>query len=107
MMCPWEIWIVIKAGERIPLDGRVISGDSMIDTSALTGESVPQKGQRGDEVISGCVNGSGLLRVEVTKEFDDSTVARILNWWKMPAAKGAGGELLSPVLQDIIRLQLW
>ena len=70
--------IVVKPGERIPLDGTVISGESMIDTSALTGESVPRRAKAGDEVISGCVNGSGLLRVEVTKEFDDSTVARIL-----------------------------
>ena len=70
--------IVIKAGERIPLDCRVVSGESMVDTSALTGESVPRRVSEGSEIISGCVNGSGLLRVEVTKEFDDSTVARIL-----------------------------
>ena len=51
--------IVVKAGERIPLDGRVVFGDSMVDTSALTGESVPRKAGVGDDVISGCVNGSG------------------------------------------------
>ena len=81
--------IVIKAGERIPLDGKVISGDSMIDTSALTGESVPRRVREGDEVISGCVNGSGLLRAEVTKEFDDSTVARILELVENASSKKA------------------
>lgn len=81
--------IVIKAGERIPLDGRVISGDSMIDTSALTGESVPRRVRAGDEMISGCVNGSGLLRVEVTKEFDNSTVARILELVENASSKKA------------------
>ena len=70
--------IVVKAGERIPLDGKVVFGNSMVDTSALTGESVPRKVAEGDDIISGCVNGSGLLRVQVTKEFDDSTVAKIL-----------------------------
>ena len=68
--------IVVKAGERIPLDGKVVFGNSMVDTSALTGESVPRKVAEGDDIISGCVNGSGLLRVQVTKEFDDSTVAK-------------------------------
>lgn len=81
--------IVVKAGERIPLDGRVIFGDSMIDTSALTGESVPRKAAPGDDVISGCVNGSGLLRVQVTKEFDDSTVAKILELVENASSKKA------------------
>ncbi len=70
--------IVVKPGERIALDGLVIEGDSMVDTSSLTGESVPARVTKGDEVISGCVNGSGLLRVKTTKEFEDSTVSRIL-----------------------------
>lgn len=81
--------IVVKPGERIPLDGTVISGESMIDTSALTGEAVPRRAKAGDEVISGCVNGSGLLRVEVTKEFDDSTVARILELVENASSKKA------------------
>lgn len=81
--------IVIKAGERIPLDGTVVSGESMIDTSALTGESVPRKAAKGAEVISGCVNGSGLLKVQVTKEFDDSTVARILELVENASSKKA------------------
>lgn len=70
--------IVIKPGERIPLDGTVLEGHSYVDTSALTGESVPRHVDEGSEIISGCVNGSGVLRVRVTKEFEDSTVSKIL-----------------------------
>ena len=81
--------IVVKAGERIPLDGRVVFGDSMVDTSALTGESVPRKAGVGDDVISGCINGSGLLRVQVTKGFDDSTVAKILELVENASSKKA------------------
>lgn len=81
--------IVVKAGERIPLDGKVVFGDSMVDTSALTGESVPRKAAVGDDIISGCVNGSGLLRVQVTKEFDDSTVAKILELVENASSKKA------------------
>ena len=97
--------IVVKPGERIPLDGTVISGESMIDTSALTGESVPRRAKAGDEVISGCVNGSGLLRVEVTKEFDDSTVARILELVENASSKKAPVENSLPGLPDIILLR--
>lgn len=81
--------IVVKAGERIPLDGQVVFGNSMVDTSALTGESVPRKVAEGDDIISGCVNGSGLLRVQVTKEFDDSTVAKILELVENAGSKKA------------------
>lgn len=81
--------IVVQPGERIPLDGVVVGGESMIDTSALTGESVPRRAAAGDEIISGCVNGSGLLRVRVTKEFDDSTVARILELVENASSKKA------------------
>lgn len=81
--------IVVKPGERIPLDGRVVSGDSMVDTSALTGESVPRKVGTGDEIFSGCVNGGGLLRVEVTKEFEDSIVAKILELVENASSKKA------------------
>ncbi len=71
-------FIVVKPGERIPLDGVVTEGASLVDTSSLTGESVPRSVRTGDEVISGCVNGQGTLRVQVTKEYEDSTVAKIL-----------------------------
>lgn len=70
--------IVVKAGERIPLDGIVTEGSSYVDTSALTGESVPRGVSAGSEIISGCVNGDGRLKVRVTKQFEDSTVSRIL-----------------------------
>lgn len=70
--------IVVKPGEKVPLDGVVLEGSSFLDTSALTGESVPRKVAEGEDVISGCVNGSGVLRIRVTKEFDDCTVAKIL-----------------------------
>ena len=70
--------IVIKPGERIPLDGVIVEGDTMIDTAALTGESVQRHATTGDEIISGCVNGSGTIKVRTTKDFDDSTVAKIL-----------------------------
>lgn len=70
--------IVVKPGDRIPLDGIVAEGESFLDTSALTGESVPRRTAEGDEVYSGCVNGSGTLRIRVTKEFDDCTVSKIL-----------------------------
>lgn len=81
--------IVIKPGERIPLDGVVIEGESLVDTAALTGESVPRSAKVGDEIISGCVNGSGTLKVKVTKEFDDSTVAKILELVENASSKKA------------------
>lgn len=81
--------IVIKPGERIPLDGIVLEGESLIDTAALTGESVPRRAAPGDEMISGCVNGSGTLKVRVTKEFDDSTVSKILELVENASSKKA------------------
>lgn len=70
--------IVVRPGEKVPLDGIVLSGESSLDTSALTGEAAPRRVQQGEEIFSGCINGSGILHVQVTKEFDDSTVAQIL-----------------------------
>ena len=81
--------IVVKPGERIPLDGIVTEGTSMIDTAALTGESVPRKAAVGDEIISGCVNGSSTIKVKVTKAFEDSTVARILELVENASSKKA------------------
>ena len=71
--------IVVKPGERVPLDGLVLEGRSTLDTAALTGESVPREIQPGDTVLSGCINQRGLLRLRVTKPFSESTVARILD----------------------------
>ena len=84
--------IVIKAGERIPLDGIVLEGKSTVDTAALTGESLPRDVDPGDDVISGCINQSGLLRVRVTKEFGESTVAKILDLVENASAKKAKAE---------------
>lgn len=70
--------IVVKPGEKIPLDGNVIEGDSMVDTSALTGESVPREVASGDGILGGFINKNGLLTIEVTKEFGESTVSKIL-----------------------------
>ena len=84
--------IVIKAGERIPLDGVVLEGSSTVDTAALTGESLPRQVESGDDVISGCVNLSGLLKVQVTKAFEESTVAKILDLVENSASKKAKAE---------------
>ena len=70
--------IVIRPGEKVPVDGKVVEGSSTLDTVALTGESVPRSIHEGDEILSGCVNLSGVLRVEVTKEFTQSTASKIL-----------------------------
>ena len=70
--------IVVKPGERIPLDGTVLEGSSELDTSALTGEALPRKAREGEDVISGCVNLTGVLRIRVTKPYSESTVQRIL-----------------------------
>lgn len=84
--------IVIKAGEKIPLDGVVLDGTSSIDTAALTGESLPRSVQPGDDVISGCINQSGLLRVQVTKAFGESTVSKILDLVENSSSKKAKAE---------------
>lgn len=81
--------IVVKAGERIPLDGVVTDGTSALDTAALTGESLPRIVAPGDAVISGCVNQSGLLHVKVTSEYGDSTVSRILELVENSSARKA------------------
>ena len=84
--------IVIKAGERIPLDGVVLSGSSTVDTAALTGESLPREVGPGDDVISGCVNLSGLLRVQVTRPFEESTVSKILDLVENASGRKAKAE---------------
>ena len=81
--------IVVKAGEKIPLDGVIVEGDSFVDTAALTGESVPRHVGVSDEVISGCVNTEGTLRIRTTKIYDDSTVAKILELVENASSKKA------------------
>ena len=84
--------IVIKAGEKIPLDGKVIEGSSMIDTSALTGESVPREVEVGSDILSGCININGVITAEVTKEFGESTVSKILDLVENPSSKKSNSE---------------
>ena len=84
--------IVIKAGEKIPLDGVVLEGSSAVDTAALTGESLPRDVNPGDDVVSGCINQSGLLKVRVTKVFGESTVAKILDLVENSSSKKARAE---------------
>ena len=84
--------IVIRSGERIPLDGVILTGSSSLDTAALTGESVPRDVAPGDAVISGCINGGGLLRVQVTRSYGQSTVARILDLVENASGKKARAE---------------
>ena len=71
--------IVVKPGEKIPLDGKVVEGKSSLDTKALTGESIPREIEENDDVLSGCINLNGLIKIKVSKEFEESTVSKILN----------------------------
>uniref|UniRef100_UPI00257E5D4F heavy metal translocating P-type ATPase n=1 Tax=Clostridium sp. UBA1652 TaxID=1946348 RepID=UPI00257E5D4F len=84
--------IVVKPGEKIPLDGTILDGDSMVDTSALTGESVPRTVKQGESVLAGCINQSGVLTIEVTKEFGESTVAKIIDLVENASSKKAPSE---------------
>lgn len=73
------IIIVVQPGEKVPIDGTVVQGESTLNTAALTGESLPHEGKTGDEIISGCINMTGLLHIQTTKEFGESTVSKILD----------------------------
>lgn len=84
--------IVVKPGEKIPLDGVVIEGTSMLDTSSLTGESVPREVNSGNEVLSGCINQNGVLTIKVTKEFGESTVSKILDLVENASSKKSKSE---------------
>ncbi|MGI6566439.1 MAG: heavy metal translocating P-type ATPase [Limnochordia bacterium] len=86
--------IVVRPGERIPLDGRVITGESFVDTSALTGESVPRRVSPGETVLAGMINGSGLLEVEVAKSYGETSLARILDLVENAAGRKAPTEKL-------------
>ena len=84
--------IIVKPGEKIPLDGCVIEGKSSLDTKALTGESLPREISEGEEVLSGCINLNGLIKVEVTKEFGESTVSKILDLVENASSKKSKSE---------------
>lgn len=114
--------IIVNPGEKVPIDGIIISGDSTLNTSALTGESVPRSAKVGDEIISGCINLTGVLKIKTTKEFGDSTVSKILDLVENSSMKKSksenfitkfaryytpavcGGALLLAILPPIIRL---
>ena len=111
--------IVVNPGEKVPIDGVVESGESSLNTSALTGESVPRDVRPGDEVVSGCINMSGVLHIRTTKIFGESTVSKVLDlvenassrksrsenwiWWKMPLPGNPVLKTLLPVLPGITR----
>ena len=84
--------IVVRPGEKVPIDGVVVEGTSTLNTSALTGESVPRDAREGDEVISGCINMSGLIKVKTTKEFGESTVSKILDLVENSSSKKSRSE---------------
>ena len=84
--------IVIRPGERVPLDGEILQGFSSLDTAALTGESLPKDVEKGDEVVSGCINQTGVLTVKVSKEFANSTIAKILDLVENASSKKANLE---------------
>lgn len=81
--------IMVTSGEKIPLDGEVVRGNSLVDTSAITGEAVPREVSVGDDVVSGCVNLSGVLYIKVSREFGQSTVAKILDLVENASSKKA------------------
>jgi len=96
--------IVVRAGEKVPLDGLVIEGSSFVDTSALTGESVPRKIKSKDEVLAGMINQTGLITVRVTRLFGESSISKILEMVENATSKKAETENDSlPHLPNIIR----
>lgn len=114
--------IIVNPGEKVPIDGVVVSGESTLNTSALTGESVPRSVKSGDEIISGCINLTGVLRIKTSKEFGDSTVSKILDLVENSSMKKSksenfitkfaryytpavcGGALVLAVLPPIVRM---
>lgn len=98
--------IVVKPGERIPLDGKISRGSSLLDTSAITGESLPREAEEGDEVISGCINLNRVLEIRVTKEYSESTVVKILDLVENASSKKPMSNSSLPDLPVIIR-RLW
>ena len=84
--------IIIKPGEKVPLDGIIMEGKSSLDTKALTGESLPKDVEEGEEVLSGCINLNGVLRVQITKEFEESTVSKILDLVENASSKKSKSE---------------
>lgn len=84
--------IIIKPGEKVPLDGRILEGETALDTKALTGESMPKEVEKGDEILSGCINLNGVIKVEVKKEYGESTVSKILDLVENASSKKTKSE---------------
>ena len=97
--------IVVQPGEKIPLDGIVMEGSSSLNTSALTGESLPRDVKQGDEIISGCINLNGVLKIKTTKEFGESTVSKILELVENPVPENQNPRILFPNLPKYIHRQ--
>lgn len=96
---------MFQPGEKIPIDGIVLEGFSSLNTSALTGESLPRDAKEGDEVISGCINMTGVLKIQTTKEFGESTVSKILELVEDSSSRKSKSEHLFPGLQEYIHRQ--
>ena len=92
--------IVVQPGEKVPLDGEVVEGSSTLDTSALTGESLPREIRPGEEIVSGCINMTGVLKVRTTKEAGESTVSKISDRWRTPAPGSPARRTSSPNSQE-------
>ena len=84
--------IIIKPGEKVPLDGRILEGETALDTKALTGESMPKEVEKGDEILSGCINLNGVIKIEVKKEYGESTVSKILDLVENASSKKSKSE---------------
>ena len=88
--------IIVQPGEKVPIDGIIIEGTSSLNTSALTGESLPRKAGAGDEIISGCINMTGVIKIKTQKEFGESTVSKILDLVENSSSKKSSGNRPSP-----------
>ena len=84
--------LIVNPGEKVPIDGIIVEGHTSLDTSALTGESVPRSAKEGDEIISGCINSTGMIKIKTTKEFGESTVSKILDLVENSSMKKAKAE---------------
>ena len=98
--------IVVQPGEKVPIDGVITEGSSTLNTSALTGESLPREAKAGDEVISGCINMTGLLKIQTTREFGESTVSKILEYYTPAVCYGALALAILPPIVRILALGL-
>ena len=94
--------IIVQPGEKVPIDGVVVEGTSTLNTSALTGESVPREAKAGDEIISGCINLTGVLKIRTTKEFGESTVSKVLELVEESTSENQDQRTLFLNLQNII-----